>query len=137
MKIRKVFINTSAFIALRDAKDVNHNEAKLILNNIRTDNIKLITTNFILDEVYTYFCRFHEVALEMADYILNSPDIIEYHRISQQDEHDALKIARKYNDKAFSFTDCTSFSICNRLNINSVFAFDTHFEQLGRLKILA
>jgi hypothetical protein len=34
---------------------------------------------------------------------------------------------RQYEDKGFSFTDCTSFALMERLAINTVFAFDDHF----------
>lgn len=136
MKPRKVFIDTSAFIALRDSKDINHQKAKSILKNIRNENTKLVTTNFILDEVYTFFCKFHSVAVEMGEYILNSPEIIEYHRITSEDETNAWEIACKFEDKDFSFTDCTSFSICKRLKIEEIFAFDIHFRQFGGFKIL-
>ncbi|MGH7885418.1 MAG: type II toxin-antitoxin system VapC family toxin [Thermodesulfobacteriota bacterium] len=136
MKARKVFIDTSAFIALRDSKDINHKKAKSALSYIREKNIKLVTTNFILDEVYTYFCKFHSVAVEMGEYILNSPEIIEYHRITSEDENTAWEIAKKYSDKSFSFTDCTSFSICKKLKVEDIFAFDIHFEQFGKFKML-
>lgn len=132
----KVFIDTSAFIALRDSKDINHLKAKSLLGSIRENNIKLITTNFILDEVYTFFCKFHSIAVEMGEYILNSPKVIEYHRITSQDESKAWEIACKYKDKTLSFTDCTSFAICSRLKIKDIFAFDAHFEQVGKFKML-
>jgi predicted nucleic acid-binding protein len=43
---------------------------------------------------------------------------------------------KRYTDKDFSFTDCTSFSIMRSLKLKSAFAFDKHFEQfegIGRL----
>ena len=134
MKVKKIFIDTSAFTALRDSKDINHLKAKSILKYIKENNFKLVTTNFILDEVYTYFCRFHSIAVEMGEYIFNSPGIIDYHRITLEDENTAWNIARKYYDKSFSFNDCTGFSICRRLRINDVFTFDIHFEQFGNFK---
>jgi len=39
-------------------------------------------------------------------------------------------------DKGFSFTDCTSFALMERLDINTVFAFDDHFFQYGKFVIL-
>jgi hypothetical protein len=127
-----IFVDTSAFIALRDSKDINHIKAKSCLKELKRKKTLLLTTNFIFDEVYTYFCRFHEVAVEMGEYIRNSPGIIAYNRVSAEDENRAWDIARSYKDKTFSFTDCTSFSICERLGIKDVFAFDEHFKQYGK-----
>jgi predicted nucleic acid-binding protein len=45
-------------------------------------------------------------------------------------------ILPQYADKGFSFTDCTSFALMERLDINTVFAFDDHFAQYGKFMIL-
>ncbi|MBI2487022.1 MAG: PIN domain-containing protein [Deltaproteobacteria bacterium] len=133
---QSIFIDTSAFIALRDSKDINHPRAKSFLKEIKNKRIILFTTNFIFDEVYTYFCRFHNVAVEMGEYIRNSPGAIVYNRITTEDENPAWEIAKSYKDKTFSFTDCTTFSICERLGIKDVFAFDEHFKQYGKFNVL-
>src|SRR3990170_759649 len=63
-----IFVDTSAFIALRDSKDINHRRAKDFLEEIKKKRTLLVATNFVFDEVYTYFCRFHKVAVEMGEY---------------------------------------------------------------------
>ena len=133
---KRVFVDTSAFIALRDSRDINHQSSKIFQRDLKKQKVQLLTTNFIFDEVYTYFSRFHEVAVEMGEYIRNSPGIIVYNRITAEDENRAWEIARKYSDKTFSFTDCTSFAFCERLGLKSVFAFDEHFEQYGKFNVL-
>jgi len=130
-----IFIDTSAFIALRDSKDINHTRAKNFLKEIKKKKATLFTTNFIFDEVYTYFSRFHDVAVEMGEYIRNSPGVVVYYRITADDENYAWKIAKSYRDKTFSFTDCTSFSICERLEIKNVFAFDDYFRQYAKSSV--
>jgi hypothetical protein len=72
----------------------------------------------------------------MGEYIRNSPGIIAFNRASAEDENLAWEIAKSYKDKTFSFTDCTSFSICERLGIKDVFAFDEHFKQYGKFNVL-
>ena len=131
-----LFIDTSAFIALRDLKDENYRKAQTFLQEIKKKRLMLFTTNFIFDEVYTYFRKFHEVAVEIGEYIRNNPAVITYHRISAEDENRAWEIAKTYTDKIFSFTDCTSFAICERLGIKDVFAFDDHFQQFGKFNAL-
>ncbi len=40
-------------------------------------------------------------------------------------------VFRRYQDKQWSFTDCTSKVLIERLGIAEAFAFDHHFEQFG------
>jgi predicted nucleic acid-binding protein len=132
---RDIFIDTSAFIALRVKDDVNYKKAHDFLRAIKEKRLRLHTTNFILDEVYTYFCRAHEIAVEMAELIINNP-LIRLHRVGVDDEENVFKILTDFADKDFSYTDATSFSLMERLAINTVFAFDDHFEQYGKFAVV-
>ncbi len=49
--MRQVFVDTSAFAALVDKNDDNH--AKAVGFNKTMSDIRLVTTNYILDELYT------------------------------------------------------------------------------------
>jgi predicted nucleic acid-binding protein len=42
-----------------------------------------------------------------------------------------LAIFRGFKDRAWSFTDCTSFALMKQLGVNDSFAFDEHFKQAG------
>ena len=134
MKDRNVFIDTSAFIAMRVSDDINYNNAQGFLKTVKDHRLRLHTTNFILDEVYTYFCRSHDVAVEMAELIMNNPLII-FHRVGAGDEKAAWDILKAYNDKEFSYTDATSFAIMKRLRLQAAFAVDEHFKQYGKFTI--
>jgi len=134
VKGRDVFVDTSAFIALRVSDDEHHEAAQQYLKVIKTKRLRLHTTNFILDEVYAYFCRIHAVAVEMAELIRDNP-LITLHRVNQEDEELAWQILKQYGDKGFSYTDATSFALMERLEIMTAFAFDEHFEQYGRFSV--
>lgn len=132
MKLKRaIFVDTSAFIATRARDDVNHKQAHDFLQRIKEEKLRLHTTNFILDEVYTYFSRAHEVAIEMAELIMNNP-IITLHRVGVEDEDNAFRTLKEYGDKDFSYTDATSFAVMERLGLTIVFAFDEHFVQYGK-----
>ncbi|MEW6416581.1 MAG: PIN domain-containing protein [Nitrospirota bacterium] len=128
---RDIFVDTSAFIAMRVKDDVNHKSAYDFLNIIKDRKLRLHTTNFILDEVYTYFSKVHEIAIEMAELIINNP-LITLHRIGVEDEDKALNILKDCDDKDFSYTDATTFAVMERLGMKIIFAFDEHFKQYGR-----
>jgi len=135
MKGRDIFVDTSAFIALRVKDGLNHKRAQEFLTAIKDQRLRLHTTNFILDEIYTYFCHAHEIAIEMAELIMNN-SLIALHRINADDEDGAWQILKSYADKDFSYTDATSFAITKRLGLETVFAFDEHFDQYGRFSIV-
>ncbi|MBI5212767.1 MAG: PIN domain-containing protein [Nitrospirae bacterium] len=42
----------------------------------------------------------------------------------------AWEIFLKYKDKDFSYTDCTSFAVMERLKIDIAFTFDSHFQAI-------
>jgi len=43
----------------------------------------------------------------------------------------ALKIFINFEDKEWSFTDCTSFVLIKKEKINKAISFDEHFSQFG------
>ena len=124
MKPGPIFTDTSAWYAYIDKSDKNHMAA---VELVKTLKHPLITSNYIFDETLTLIkLRMgHEVAANLGQKLWNQ-EVTGLVRITKQDESRAWKTFIKYNDKAFSFTDCTSFVIMERLKINTAFAFDDH-----------
>ena len=50
--------------------------------------------------------------------------------MKDEDEERAWEIFLKYKDKDFSYTDCTSFAVMERLKIDTAFTFDSHFQTM-------
>ena len=48
----------------------------------------------------------------------------------------AWEVFRTYQDKDWSFTDCTSKVVIEKLAIASAFAFDQHFRQFGTVTVV-
>lgn len=127
-----LFIDTSAFISLYDMDDVNHDKSVKFFTPENLGNINFIpfTTNFVFDEVYAYFCRRHDDAIKIGTFIRESK-ILKFIRIDENDEEEAWMLAKKYNDKTFSFTDCTSFVAMKKYRAQCAFTYDKHFTQMG------
>ncbi|MCZ7384016.1 MAG: PIN domain-containing protein [Candidatus Methanoperedens sp.] len=93
-----------------------------------------MTTNYVADEIVTLVkVRLgHEIAVEIGGKLWDE-SLATLIRVTSSDEKKAWEIFTKHRDKGFSFTDCTSFAVMQRLGIIEVFALDEHFEQYGGL----
>ena len=90
---------------------------------------RYVTTNFVLDETYTglltkvgYFA-----AVDFGEKIRATRTVQLIH-ITEELEEEAWKLFKQYSDKAFSFTDCTSFVVMRQWNLMEAFTNDHHFE---------
>lgn len=124
----KTFIDTSVFCALTIPKDQYNIRAKSHYKQLQEQKPILYTSDYVLDEVYTLLkCRSsHGTSVKFMDQINKSN--ITILSITEEVIEAAKIIFKKFEDKRLSFTDCTSFALINRLNIEAVFAFDKHFE---------
>lgn len=127
----KVFIDTGAFCALVNARDKDHSLSKKIMKMLIRKDAELFTSNFILDETYTLIKVRTDVqkAIKFMDGMEKKDTKILH--VSEEIEKMSKSIFRKYADKEFSFTDCTSFVIIEDKELNGAFAFDNHFKEYG------
>lgn len=127
----KLFADTEAFIALADADDENHKADVAFNRNSKEKGARLVTTNFVVCETMNYLGArvSHHVAVLFRESLKKS-GFIEIITVTPSIEDAAFAILKRYTDKDFSFTDCTSFSIMRSLKLRKAFAFDKHFEQL-------
>jgi len=133
----RLFVDTGAFIALTDADDENHKSAAAFYRNAREEGRRFITTNFVVCETLNYLrARIsHRVAVLFFENLKKS-GFIEVVTVTPSVENEAFAIFKRYADKDFSFTDCTSFSMMRSLKLKSAFAFDKHFEQFEGIRRL-
>ncbi len=129
-----IFVDTSAWYATVDKSDRDHMAAVAKIQNLGRP---LLTSNYIFDETLTLLKTKlgPTIAVQFGEKLWNQ-EVATLIRISEKDEDMAWKLFLKYEDKGFSFTDCTSFALMERLKINMVFAFDDHFAQYGKFMFL-
>ena len=128
----KVFVDTSAWIALNDKSDQYHNRAAAKSLEIKRQKVELITSEYIIDESITLI-RYrvsHYAAVIFGDALFNS-SIVKIIDVKDEDRLKAWEIFKKYEDKELSFTDCTSFAIMEKLKLHKAFTFDEHFKKVG------
>ncbi|MBN2373822.1 PIN domain-containing protein [bacterium] len=127
----RIFVDTSAWLALNDKNDQYHDRAVEKSSEIKRQRIELITSEYIIDESITLI-RYrvsHQAAVIFGDSLLNS-DIARIIDVTEEDRFSAWGIFKRYDDKEFSFTDCISFVLMKNLKLQKVFTYDKHFEQM-------
>ena len=129
-----IFLNTSALIAWFNKKDKYHEEAQRILMEIRNGRIgftKFITSDYVFDETLTFFesvLKDHELAVQVGEALLGS-SYLYLNRVDPDVFESGWERFRE--STGMSFTDCTSMVIMDRLGVNTVFTFDSHFKNAG------
>ena len=133
----KLFVDTGAFIALADADDENHKSAAAFYRDAREKGARFITTNFVVCETLNYLrARIsHHIAVIFLENLKKS-GFIEIATVTPSVEEEAFTIFKRYADKDFSFTNCTSLSVMKSLKLKNAFAFDKHFEQFEGIRRL-
>ena len=128
-EVETPFVDTGAWYALVDRKDPDH---RRVADFLEDQPLRLVTTNFVFDESVTlirYRLGF-AAAKSFGDHLL-SAGIASLLPVGQRDEARAWEIFTRYRDKSFSFTDCTSFAMMQRLKIDSAVAIDDDFRAFG------
>lgn len=128
----KVFIDTSALVALAYGKDQYHPDAHKIWQNLINQKAILFTSNYVVAETITLARKRagFQVSVQVGNLLLRTR-LIEIIRPDEKQEFNAWEIYKKYSDKELSFADFISFSLMKEINIKKAFAFDEHFLQLG------
>ena len=127
--MKRVFVDTGAWYALVDAKDPDHAGVTACFREFQG---RLVTSNFVLDESLT-LARYRlgwSVAHRLGAQ-LRSGRLCRLERVSPKDEEAAWSIFSSYDDKSFSFTDCTSFALVQRMDLSTCLAIDADFRAFG------
>ena len=131
----QIFCDTWAWYALVDAGDADHETARQTNERLLDEGHTFVTTNFVLDETITLI-RYHlhhaaAVRFWHMLQLLIASGLVELVRVSQEHEKAAWEIFERYQDQAFSYTDCTSFAVMRDLGLTHAFTADHHFATAG------
>jgi uncharacterized protein len=126
------FIDTSFIIALASRKDSNHQTALELSKYIKENQIKLLTSEFIILEMCNSFAKANlkKNAIILVDSIYQDPNI-EVLGLSDKYFQSGLELYRKADDKSWSLVDCISFEILREKGFKNVLTTDKHFFQAG------
>ena len=131
LRERRVFVDSSAYLALLDIDDAHHSEAIQALRQLAQARYRQFTTNVLLIESHALILSVLgrvQAAQFLKDMEESNTVVI---RVRAADEARAKQILFQYTDKEFSFADAISFAVMERLAIPLAFTFDRDFAQYG------
>jgi uncharacterized protein len=130
--VRRVFVDTGAFVALRNRAEREHEVARATLARLVADRLPLFTSNYVFAETYTALLvrvgRHEAVRWGQA---FRSGEAVELIRVDEAVEEDAWQLLESHRDKSWSYVDATSFALMERERTDEAFAFDRDFVERG------
>ena len=129
---KKLFVDTSGWVALFGKNDKYHQDAARIYGDIKKTGAVIYTSDYVLDETITTIrmnSNFHQSMVAMNAILESQMTTIIY--INPDFFNKSTQLYQKYKDHPFSFTDITSFVICEHLKLKDVLSFDEHFRIAG------
>jgi predicted nucleic acid-binding protein len=129
--MKQLFVDTSAYFALADSRDENHESAVHFVHQLIRERAELVTTNYIVAETHTLLLNRlgYTIARQVIEELYKSQTRI--YRVREAEEKKAFEIIRMYTDKEYSLVDAISFATMEHFHITQAFAFDHHFAQYG------
>ena len=126
-----LLIDTSALHALNYARDNNHARAVTYFKSL-AGRVKPILTEYVFVETMnlTKARLGPEYAIAFGRQLKASQTFYQL-ILTDLDKQAAWEIFEKYEDKPWSYVDCSLLAVARRLEIKRVFAFDHHFQQMG------
>lgn len=126
-----LLIDTSALFALNYIRD-NHHAAAVAYFRSLTGRVKPIVTEWVFIET-----------MSLMKARLNPPQAITFGRqlkaskafytllLTDEDKQTTWDIFARYDDKDWSYIDCSLLAVAQRLKLQRIFTFDHHFRQMG------
>ena len=123
-------MDTSAFYALMDRSDTNHEQAAGLWVALLEKNLHLCTGNYVIVETLALLqsrLGFEAGNLWYRD-VLSLAEIL---WIDGSMHNLAYELWLSLGRRRLSFVDCVSFAVMRHYKIEKVFGFDRHFVEQG------
>ncbi|HBK60437.1 MAG TPA: hypothetical protein DDZ84_06535 [Firmicutes bacterium] len=134
MRAVKVFVDTSAWIALLALKDAHHIHAEGAFAGLLAGNALVVTSNYIVDETVTWLRMRagYEVAVSFREIIYQSQECSRLHLawITEPIERKAWELFTRHPGLKLSLTDCTTAVLAAQLKLH-IWSYDSDFAAIG------
>ena len=127
----KVFVDTSAFLALLDRSETMHPQAGATwLHLLTQEDASLFCTNYVLLESAALIQRRLGMRVVKTFHTDVTP-ILHLIWVDEELHRAAVMALLTANRRQLSLVDCVSFATMRQLSIEHYFGFDVHFAEQG------
>jgi predicted nucleic acid-binding protein len=129
-----IFVDTGAWFARFVPTDRDHLAAR---DWFERNADTLVTTDYVVDELLTLLKVRGEFqrALVVGPPLLGG-ELCSLEFVTRGDVESAWNVFSRHQDKGWSFTDCVSRVVMERLHVTIAVAFDEHFRQFGTVRVV-
>ncbi len=129
-----IFVDTGAFFAATTPWDAKHAAA---IGWLGLNTRPLMTTDYVVDETLTLLKARGEWsrAIKLGAELFGGAKAL-LHYLTVPEIQAAWQVFQQFRDKEWSFTDCTSKVVMEKLGITTAFSFDHHFRQFGSVTVV-
>jgi uncharacterized protein len=131
-----IFLDTGFLFALFVEGDAHHLRVREVFKVYQGEPLGqlLLTTNHVIAETVTLIRKRghpdprarHSLAVQVGEQLL-AGTLGRVHRTSEDEELEALAYLARHQDQHYSFVDCVSFVVMEKLGIREAFAVDSDF----------
>jgi len=129
--MKRIFIDTGAFLAREIRADQHHEAAMVLWDQLASSAVSLFSSEHVLDETASLLARRTSYAFAsgwVEDALASG---IQWLQTGSKDLSRSSGHMSKFADQGVSFTDCISFTLLKREKIRLVAGFDHHFTAAG------
>jgi len=128
--VSRVFVDTSAIVALFNPADRFHQKATAAFDGLRAEEAPLLTTSFVLVETHALLGR--RFGLDaVASFRDSFTPILEVAWVGRDLYEPGLDLLLERRQRRLSLVDAVSFVCMRRERTDHAFAFDRHFRDEG------
>jgi predicted nucleic acid-binding protein len=129
-----IFVDTGAWFASMVRNDANH---AIAAARLAPNKEQLITSDDILSETITLLVmRGQRQVAEAFGTAIFSGKLARLHLVTPDEVQAAWQVFLCFQDKEWSFVDCTIEVVMEKLGIQQAFSFDHHFRQFGTIVVV-
>jgi predicted nucleic acid-binding protein len=124
-----IFLDTGFLFALISKRDAHHQRVVEVFRTFKNLRLAdhLVTTNHVVAETITLTRKIgHDQAARVGDQ-LYAEKLARIHWANPEEERSAFDYFKHHQDQTYSFVDCLSFVVMEKLGIREALAVDSDF----------